>query len=87
MESIFTEDEKSIFIKIQSIRNGLAETGLTSACIEKLFIKLMAINSLAESGIKPTQGEFEALVDDIETYIKKSFDEFVSYIKEAQGAK
>ena len=87
MELIFTEDEKNIFIKIQAIRNGLAETGLTSSGVEKIFIKLMAINSLAESGVKPTQGEFEALVDDIETYIKKSFEEFVSYIGETQRRK
>ena len=87
MDLIFTEDEKNIFLKLQAIRNRIAETGLTSSGVEKIFIKLMAINSLAESGVKPTQGEFEALVDDIETYIKKSFDEFVSYIMEAQRGK
>lgn len=87
MELILTEDEKNIFIKIQAIRNGLAGTGLTSSGIEKIFIKLMAINSLAESGVKPTPGEFEAMVDDIEAYIKKSFDEFISYIREAQRGK
>ena len=87
MELIFTEDEKNIFLKLQSMRNRIVETGLTSSGVEKIFIKLMAINSLAESGVKPTQGEFEALVDDIEAYIKKSFEEFVSYIREAQQGK
>jgi len=87
MELIFTEDEKNIFRKIQAIRNGLVGTGLPSAAIEKIFIKLLAVNSLAESGINPTRGEFEALVDDIENYMRKSFEEFVSYIKETQSGK
>ena len=85
MELIFTEDEKNIFRKVQAIRNGLAGAELSSSAIEKTFIKLLAINNLAESGVKPTKGEFEALVDDIENYIKKSFEEFVSYIKETQS--
>ena len=85
MELIFTEDEKNIFRKVQAIRNGLTGAGLSSSAIEKTFIKLLAINNLAESGVKPTKGEFEALVDDIENYIKKSFEEFVSYIKETQS--
>lgn len=87
MELIFTEDEKTIFRKIQAVRNGLVGTGLPSSAIEKIFIKLLAVNSLAESGVNPTKGEFEALVDDIENYIKKSFEEFVSYIKETQSGK
>ncbi|MDT8318460.1 MAG: hypothetical protein RQ824_10810 [bacterium] len=87
MELIFTDDEKNIFRKIQPIRNGLIGNGLSSSAIEKIFIKLLAVNSLAESGINPTRGEFEALVDDIENYMKKSFEEFVSYIKETQSGK
>ena len=84
MELIFTEAEKDIFKKIQPVRDGLAKAGLSASAIEKIFIKLLAINSLAESGVNPTKGEFEALVDDIENYIKKSFKEFAFYIKESQ---
>lgn len=80
MELFFTPEEKDIFKQMQAIRNGLTGSKLAPAAIEKIFLQLIALNRLSESKLQPPQGEFEALIDDIEAYVSKSLKEFITFI-------
>ncbi len=82
MEIAFSKDEKHLFIEIQRLRNTISKTSLTPSAIEELFVKNIVINNLAIAGIEPTLGQLDALVDDIELYIKNSFDGFIEFLRE-----
>ena len=82
MEIAFSKDEKHLLSEIQRLRDTLSKASLTSSTIEELFVKNIVINNLAQARIKPTLGQLDALVDDIELYIKNSFDDFIEFLKE-----
>jgi hypothetical protein len=84
---VFNEEEKSFFIEIQKLRDKINSNSLSRVSIEELFVKNIVANNLSHEAIGPTLGQFDALVDDIGLYIKKSFDEFLEFLREERGNK
>jgi len=85
MDIVLTKDEKKLFIKIQKLRDAVSHKSLNIVSIEELFVKNIVINNLANEGIDPTLGQFDALVDDIELSIKRRFNEFLEFLREEKG--
>ena len=86
MDLNFSDEEKSFFRKLQQLRNSNGAGSLPPTKLDSLLIKNIILNDLVPSGIEPGLGELNALIDDIENYIKKSIDEFISFMKESNVA-
>ena len=86
MDFIFTEDEKAIFRKLQSLKNTVNSRSFNPRSIEKPIIKHIILNRFASLNIAPTIGQFDAFVDEIETYLDKSTENFATFLKEGKLA-
>jgi hypothetical protein len=78
MDSAVLPEERLLFEKLKSIREVVSQIHPEAQTeVDKLYIREIIYNHLSQKGFSPQAGEFDALADDIEAYINRSFDEFI----------
>ncbi|MBE9503593.1 MAG: hypothetical protein IME96_05405 [Proteobacteria bacterium] len=81
MEIKLSDKEKQLFEKIQSIRDFCNDSHtLSEEYLDHLMIKNILCNRFSKKAIKPVNGAFDALADDVDCYLKQSFEEFVEFL-------
>ena len=84
MDIILSGSEKKFFDRMQLIRAVLLDDTqpAQNESLDKLIIQTILYNRFLCSGLKPAQGDFDALTDDIHHYMQKSLEDFIVFIKE-----
>ncbi len=81
MDLAISQEEKLLFEKLKSLREIIGHINPeTPSKVDGLYIREIIYNYMSQKGLNPKAGEFDALADDIEGYINKSFDDFVLLI-------
>lgn len=81
MEIKLSDKEKQFFEKIEDVR---ALCNNSSAMPEEYFnnlmIKNILYNLLEKKSVHPVNGALDALTDEIDYYLNRSFEEFVQFL-------
>jgi len=77
MNSAVSPKERLLFEKLKSIREIVSQIRPEAQPeVDRLYIREIVYNHMSQKGFSPQAGEFDALADDIDAYINRSFDEF-----------
>ena len=80
MEIKLSDKEKQFFEKIEDVRalcNNSSD--MPEEYFNNLMIKNILYNLLEKKSVNPVNGEFDALTDEIDYYLNRSFEEFVQF--------
>lgn len=81
MDIKLSSKEKQLFEKIQSIRDFCNDShAIPEEYLDHLMIKNILCNLFSKRAIKPVNGAFDALADDVDGYLKQSFEEFIEFL-------
>ena len=81
MDIKLSDKERQLFDKIQNIRDLCNDSpSLPEEYLDHLLIKNILCNLFSKRAVKPVNGAFDALADDVDCYLKQSFEEFVEFL-------
>ncbi|MBE9536406.1 MAG: hypothetical protein IMF07_04435 [Proteobacteria bacterium] len=79
MDSAVSQEERLLFEKLKSIRELISQVHPEARPkVDKLYIREILYNHLSQKNLSPQAAEFDALADDIEGYINRSFAAFIA---------
>ncbi len=83
MNGLFSNGEKEILERLRGMRKDFyGLRAFTKEEIDNAIIKELLYDLFTSNNIEPHKGEFDALADDVQQYIKRSFVDFVEFLQQ-----